>query len=107
MVLLFICVLKGIAVDVIIIEQSDSNTFLSSPFHVRFGKFGVTLNPSGKRVDIEVDGAFLPDIYMKLDETGTATNFFVGSEKETEVPVNDLIKFFNYIFSSFLPLFLS
>ena len=36
------------AIDVIVVEQSDGSTYLSSPFHVRFGKSGVALRPKGK-----------------------------------------------------------
>ena len=37
------------AIDVIVIEQNDGKTFLSSPFYVRFGKSGVALRPKGKQ----------------------------------------------------------
>ena len=36
------------AIDVIVVEQPDGSTYLSSPFHVRFGKSGVALRPKGK-----------------------------------------------------------
>ena len=67
------------AIDVIVVEQDDG-TFISSPFHVRFGKLGV-LKAKEKIVDIEVNG--LPvDIHMKLDDNGAA--FFVEDLDESE-----------------------
>ena len=39
------------AIDVIVIEQNDGKTFLSSPFYVRFGKSGVALRPKGKQLN--------------------------------------------------------
>ena len=39
------------AIDVIVIEQNDGKTFLSSPFYVRFGKSGVALRPKGKKLN--------------------------------------------------------
>ncbi|XP_059620146.1 phosphatidate phosphatase LPIN3 [Phlebotomus argentipes] len=68
------------AIDVVVVEQSDG-TFLSSPFHVRFGKLGV-LRSREKIVDIEVNGEPI-DIHMKLGESGEA--FFVE-----ECPEDDL-----------------
>nr|UEK51521.1 lipin-like protein [Parasacculina yatsui] len=60
------------AIDVVIVEQQDG-TFLTSPFHVRFGKIGV-LKSKEKVVDIEINGRPV-DIHMKLGESGEA--FFV------------------------------
>ncbi|XP_055689858.1 phosphatidate phosphatase LPIN2 isoform X1 [Lutzomyia longipalpis] len=68
------------AIDVVVVEQPDG-TFLSSPFHVRFGKLGV-LRSREKIVDIEVNGEPI-DIHMKLGESGEA--FFVE-----ECPEDDL-----------------
>jgi len=67
------------AIDVIVVEQDDG-TFISSPFHVRFGKLGV-LKAKEKIVDIEVNGAPV-DIHMKLDDNGAA--FFVEGLDESE-----------------------
>lgn len=61
------------AIDVVIVQQEDG-TFLSSPFHVRFGKLGV-LRSREKVVDIEINGDPV-DIHMKLGESGEA--FFVS-----------------------------
>lgn len=57
------------AIDVLVIEQEDG-TFLSSPFHVRFGKLGV-LKSKEKIVDIEINGESV-NIFMKLDDSGAA-----------------------------------
>ncbi|XP_045034148.1 phosphatidate phosphatase LPIN3 isoform X2 [Daphnia magna] len=61
------------AIDIVIVQQEDG-TFLSSPFHVRFGKLGV-LRSREKVVDIEINGNPV-DIHMKLGESGEA--FFVS-----------------------------
>ncbi|KZS18674.1 Phosphatidate phosphatase LPIN1 [Daphnia magna] len=55
------------AIDIVIVQQEDG-TFLSSPFHVRFGKLGV-LRSREKVVDIEINGNPV-DIHMKLGESG-------------------------------------
>lgn len=60
------------AIDVIVVEHEDG-TLLSSPFHVRFGKFQL-LRPSQKKVTLQVNG-HLTDIPMKLGDGGEA--FFV------------------------------
>merc|ERR1719357_508936 len=60
------------AIDVIVVEQPDGS-YLSSPFHVRFGKLGV-LKAREKIVYLEVNDEAV-DICMKLDEQGAA--FFV------------------------------
>ncbi|XP_012943748.1 phosphatidate phosphatase LPIN3-like isoform X2 [Aplysia californica] len=71
------------AIDVVIIQQEDG-TFLSSPFHVRFGKLGV-LRSREKVVDIEINGEST-DLQMKLGEAGEA--FFVQEieSEEEDVP---------------------
>ena len=56
-------------------------------------------------VYIEVNENPLENIHMKLDDTGTATQFFAtNSENESsEVPLNDAIgkiNFFGHLFSS-------
>ncbi|XP_042908467.1 phosphatidate phosphatase LPIN1 isoform X1 [Parasteatoda tepidariorum] len=79
------------AIDVIIVKQPD-NTYVCSPFHVRFGKIGV-LRSREKIVDIEVNG--LPvDLHMKLGESGEA--FFVE-------PCNDVEVLPSYLATSPLP----
>jgi len=85
------------AIDVIVVEQSDGKTFLSSPFHVRFGKSGVALRPKGTTVYIEVNETQLGELHMKLDDSGTATQFFATDSKAepTEIPLNNAIGFFN------------
>lgn len=67
------------AIDVLVIEQPDG-TFVSSPFHVRFGKMGV-LKAKEKIVDIEINEE-PADVHMKLDDHGAA--FFVEELSEDE-----------------------
>jgi len=70
------------AIDVIIVRQEDG-TYLSSPWHVRFGKIGV-MRAKQKVVDIEVNGEPV-DLHMKLGEAGEA--FFVQENQDTvEMP---------------------
>uniref|UniRef100_A0A0K2TJP8 phosphatidate phosphatase n=1 Tax=Lepeophtheirus salmonis TaxID=72036 RepID=A0A0K2TJP8_LEPSM len=69
------------AIDVVVVEQKDGS-YLSSPFHVRFGKLGV-LKAREKIVSIEINGESV-DIQMKLDDAGTA--FFVEQLREEECP---------------------
>ncbi len=72
------------AIDVVVVEH-DNGTFVSSPFHVRFGKMGV-LKAREKIVDIEVNDEPV-EIHMKLDEFGVA--FFVedlSDDEEEDVP---------------------
>lgn len=73
------------AIDVIVIKQPD-DTYVCSPFHVRFGKIGV-LRSREKVVDIEVNGEPV-DIHMKLGESGEA--FFVQEveDENDEIPVH-------------------
>ncbi|ELT87039.1 hypothetical protein CAPTEDRAFT_223314 [Capitella teleta] len=72
------------AIDVVIIKQEDG-TYLSSPWHVRFGKMGV-LRAREKLVDIEINGEPV-DLHMKLGEGGGA--FFVQEAGDTaEVPAH-------------------
>lgn len=72
------------AIDVIVVEQKDGS-YLTSPFHVRFGKIGV-LRSREKVVDIEINGEPV-GIHMKLGETGEA--FFVEeTDDQFEVPVH-------------------
>ena len=70
------------AIDVIIVKQEDG-TYLSSPFHVRFGKMGV-LQPREKVVDMEINGEPV-DLHMKLGEAGEA--FFVQEEESYDVRI--------------------
>jgi phosphatidate phosphatase LPIN len=83
------------AIDVIIVQQE--NGFMSSPFHVRFGKLGVLHSREKVKpvnnyfsharliwlpcqvVDIEINGE-LVDIHMKLGESGEA--FFVTESEQ-------------------------
>ncbi|XP_043242651.1 phosphatidate phosphatase LPIN1-like isoform X1 [Amphibalanus amphitrite] len=67
------------AIDVVVAQQEDGS-FISSPFHVRFGKIGV-LKSKEKIVDIEINGRPV-DIHMKLGESGEA--FFVAPVAEGE-----------------------
>ncbi|KAF7493493.1 Phosphatidate phosphatase LPIN2 [Sarcoptes scabiei] len=57
------------SIDVIVVEQEDG-TYLTSPFHVRFGKMSV-LRSREKIVDIEINGHPV-EIHMKLGDGGEA-----------------------------------
>ncbi|VDP09080.1 unnamed protein product [Heligmosomoides polygyrus] len=69
------------AIDVIVVEQPDGE-FKSTPFHVRFGKYGV-FSHSDKYVDIQINGEEI-DLKMKLGESGVA--FFVEEADGSQVP---------------------
>ena len=57
------------AIDIIVVEQEDE-TFLSSPFYVRFGKFAKL---TAKETDVYIEINDEPvDIGMKLDDDGNA-----------------------------------
>ena len=66
------------AIDVLVVKQEDGS-YRSSPFHVRFGKFGV-FKSRYNVVDIEINGEPVPDLHMKLGEAGEA--FFVESSND-------------------------
>ncbi|CAB3397770.1 unnamed protein product [Caenorhabditis bovis] len=68
---------KG-AIDVVVVEQPNGE-YKSTPFHVRFGKYGV-FSYNDKYVDISVNGYEL-DLKMKLADSGVA--FFVEETDET------------------------
>ncbi|KAM9308546.1 phosphatidate phosphatase LPIN2 [Gastrophryne carolinensis] len=72
-------------IDVIVVRQQDG-TFLSSPFHVRFGKLGV-LRSKEKVIDIEINGEPV-NLHMKLGDNGEA--FFVREteEENEQVPAH-------------------
>uniref|UniRef100_A0A0K0DDA4 LNS2 domain-containing protein n=1 Tax=Angiostrongylus cantonensis TaxID=6313 RepID=A0A0K0DDA4_ANGCA len=69
------------AIDVIVVEQPDGE-LKSTPFHVRFGKYGV-FSYSNKYVDIQINGEEI-DLKMKLGESGVA--FFVEEADSHQVP---------------------
>ncbi|VDK70151.1 unnamed protein product [Litomosoides sigmodontis] len=69
------------AIDLIVVEQPDGS-YLSTPFHVRFGKYGV-LNSDEKYVDITINGEEI-DLKMKLGENGIA--FFTEPTTDAHVP---------------------
>ncbi|CAJ0591557.1 unnamed protein product [Cylicocyclus nassatus] len=70
------------AIDVIVVEQPDGE-YKSTPFHVRFGKYGV-FSHSDKYVDIQINGEEI-DLKMKLGDSGVA--FFVEeADGQQEVP---------------------
>jgi phosphatidate phosphatase LPIN len=71
------------AIDVVVIKQADQ-TYLCSPFHVRFGKLGV-LRSKEKVVDIEINGEPV-EIHMKLGDNGEA--FFVEELQEGDDAFN-------------------
>ncbi|XP_060176867.1 phosphatidate phosphatase PAH1-like isoform X2 [Lycium barbarum] len=73
----------GGAVDIIVVKQHDE-TFRSTPWHVRFGKFQGVLKGAEKVVKIEVNGVEA-DFHMYLDNSGEA--YFireVTADKECE-----------------------
>uniref|UniRef100_A0A7E4WBB3 LNS2 domain-containing protein n=1 Tax=Panagrellus redivivus TaxID=6233 RepID=A0A7E4WBB3_PANRE len=70
------------AIDVIVVEQPDG-TLMSTPFHVRFGKYGV-FNSDEKYVDIMINQEEIKSLKMKLAENGVA--YFVQETDEAEVP---------------------
>ena len=55
------------AIDVIVVEQPDGSTYLSSPFHVRFGKSGVALRPKGKNEYLRTLWFISNDFYYQFD----------------------------------------
>ncbi|KAM4623229.1 phosphatidate phosphatase LPIN3-like [Discoglossus pictus] len=67
------------SIDVVVVKQPDGS-FISSPFHVRFGKLGV-LRSAERVVDIEVNGEPV-DLQMILGENGEA--FFIQEIEESE-----------------------
>ncbi|KAJ1494277.1 lipin, N-terminal conserved region-domain-containing protein, partial [Baffinella frigidus] len=67
------------AIDIVVVEQEDGS-LLSSPFHVRFGRWKVLRNPRDRAVKITVNEQ-LVDFVMKLGSTGQA--YFV---EETDEP---------------------
>ncbi|KAI9442107.1 lipin, N-terminal conserved region-domain-containing protein [Lactarius indigo] len=77
------------AIDVIVVRRLGLNgtmEFVSSPFHVRFGKWQV-LRPNEKKVDIAVNGKAVP-FSMKIGEAGEA--FFVFETDGDEPDFLDL-----------------
>ncbi|ETN82151.1 LNS2 protein [Necator americanus] len=75
-----VCLIPG-AIDVIVVEQPDGE-YKSTPFHVRFGKYGV-FSHSDKYVDIQINGEEI-DLKMKLGESGVA--FFVEETDGQQIP---------------------
>uniref|UniRef100_F1KVC6 Phosphatidate phosphatase LPIN3 n=1 Tax=Ascaris suum TaxID=6253 RepID=F1KVC6_ASCSU len=69
------------AIDLIVVEQPDG-TYTSTPFHVRFGKYGC-FTSNEKYVDITINGEEI-DLKMKLGENGVA--FFVEETEAADVP---------------------
>lgn len=59
---------NSVAIDVVVVRSRDG-TYKSSPFYVRFGKLDI-LKSSGQTVEIEVNGQYVSDISMRLDENG-------------------------------------
>ncbi|WVZ17458.1 hypothetical protein V8G54_010440, partial [Vigna mungo] len=75
----------GGVVDIVVVEQKD-DSFKSSPWYVRFGKFHGILKLREKMVDISVDGV-LADFQMHLDHKGEAyfLREFVAQEEDNLV----------------------
>ncbi|EFO87827.1 hypothetical protein CRE_05619 [Caenorhabditis remanei] len=65
------------AIDIVVVEQPDGE-YKSTPFHVRFGKYGV-FSCSNNYVDIEVNGKSI-DMKMKLTDNGVV--IFVETDDE-------------------------
>ncbi|XP_067936028.1 phosphatidate phosphatase LPIN3-like [Watersipora subatra] len=65
------------AIDIVVVEQPDGS-YVSTPFHVRFGKLGV-IRSKQDVVYIEINGKPI-DLQMKLGNAGEA--FFVRGVKE-------------------------
>ncbi|KAI6169990.1 LNS2 domain-containing protein [Aphelenchoides bicaudatus] len=72
------------AIDVIVVEQPDGN-YLSTPFHVHFGKWAVW-NIEDKFVDIQINGKNIEEIRMKLADNGVA--FFIDEMNSEEAPIS-------------------
>ncbi|KAH7730714.1 Protein LPIN-1 [Aphelenchoides avenae] len=68
------------AVDIIVVEQPDGS-YVSTPFHVRFGKYGV-FHSTDKYVDIQINHEEVP-LKMKLGDDGIA--YFVEEVEEGDV----------------------
>ncbi|VDM72016.1 unnamed protein product [Strongylus vulgaris] len=79
--ILYIPTYSAGAIDVIVVEQPDGE-YKSTPFHVRFGKYGV-FSHSDKYVDIQINGEEI-DLKMKLGESGVA--FFVEEADGHQIP---------------------
>ena len=70
------------AIDIIVVEQEDG-TFVSSPFYVRFGKFGAL---SAKDTIVYMDINDEPvDICMKLDDNGNAICFDIFQPSDEDI----------------------
>ena len=67
------------AVDVVFVEQ-ETGEYVSTPFHVRFGKIGVVWS-SDKLIDVEINGREV-DLHMKLSHDGRA--YFVSETVDAD-----------------------
>uniref|UniRef100_A0A0N5A1E3 LNS2 domain-containing protein n=1 Tax=Parastrongyloides trichosuri TaxID=131310 RepID=A0A0N5A1E3_PARTI len=67
------------AIDVIVVELPDGE-LVSTPFHVRFGKYGVFYS-GDKIIDIKINGIDITTLEMKLTDSGVA--YFVNDEENS------------------------
>lgn len=70
------------AIDILVVEDKETEELRSSPFHVRFGKGQVLLRPQDRKVDLIVNGNKISDIEMRIGEAGEA--YFVEPLEESE-----------------------
>ncbi|OON23121.1 LNS2 protein, partial [Opisthorchis viverrini] len=75
------------AIDVLVVEQPDGS-FLSGPFHVRFGKL-TAISPADKTVEVYVNGKYVNFIRMQLGSAGDA--YFVEPD-ESDVSGEDFLR---------------
>lgn len=67
------------AMDVIVVEDTNSKERACTPFHVRIGKLNL-MRPQDKRVEVQVNGEVITGVEMKVGEAGEA--FFVVPEED-------------------------
>ncbi|CEF66246.1 Lipin, N-terminal domain and LNS2, Lipin/Ned1/Smp2 domain and HAD-like domain-containing protein [Strongyloides ratti] len=66
------------AIDVIVVELPNGD-LVSTPFHVRFGKYGVFYS-GDKVIDIKINGQDIVNLEMKLTDSGVG--YFVTQDDE-------------------------
>uniref|UniRef100_A0A0K0EKX8 LNS2 domain-containing protein n=1 Tax=Strongyloides stercoralis TaxID=6248 RepID=A0A0K0EKX8_STRER len=66
------------AIDVIVVELPNGD-LISTPFHVRFGKYGVFYS-GDKVIDIKINGRDILNLEMKLTESGVG--YFVTQDED-------------------------
>uniref|UniRef100_A0A0K0G102 LNS2 domain-containing protein n=1 Tax=Strongyloides venezuelensis TaxID=75913 RepID=A0A0K0G102_STRVS len=73
------------AIDVIVVEQPDGE-LLCTPFHVRFGKYGVFYS-GDKVIDIKINGQDILNLEMKLTDSGVG--YFITQDNEEKSSVTE------------------